>query len=403
MNDHLVTDRALPAASVMPLGGPDKAADGRPDWLRETPGAGWEALAERLGLPAYRGRQVAHWVLRHSVRSFERMTDLPAALRQRLQDETRIGGPLLRLEAASDGVRKVLYGLDDGEGAEAVSLPHPYGRSVCISSQVGCKMACAFCASGLLGFGRNLSAAEIVGQVVALGELVPEEPVRRVVFMGMGEPLDNFDAVVRAARFLTDPSGLGLSQRHITISTSGLAPRVERLMAEGIKVRLAISLHSAQDDVRRSLMPVARAYDLSALADVARRYTMWSGHRVTYEYALIRDVNDTPEALAALKAFLRKAPGHVNLIPLNHVPETGLFRSRPERRRAFCEGLTAAGFPATFRRELGGEIDAACGQLRRRSLGSRIGDGGHSGSHERDARGASQPQERGLGAVRTPA
>ena len=379
------------------------APDPRADWLRELPGEGWEALAERLGLPAYRGRQIRHWALGLSVRTFKEMTDLPRTLRERLDEETRIGGPILAEEAGSDGVRKILYGLDDGEGAEAVSLPHPYGRSVCISSQVGCKMACAFCASGLLGFGRNLSAAEIVGQVVALSALAPEDRVRRVVFMGMGEPLDNLAAVVWAIRFLTDSQGFGLSQRHVTLSTSGLVPRVENFMKEGLKVRLAISLHSAVDEVRRSLMPVARAYDLSALADVARRYTLFSGHRVTYEYALIRDVNDTPQALEALKAFLRKAPGHVNLIPLNHVPETGLLRSRPERRLAFQDGLLSAGFSATFRRELGGEIDAACGQLRRRALGGRVGASGLFGDHDRHAGRPTSRAERGLGPVRTPA
>jgi 23S rRNA (adenine2503-C2)-methyltransferase len=364
---------------------------GVPDWLDCDPEGGYEALARSLGLAPYRGRQVRAWALGKGVLDFLAMTDLPAGVRRGLAERTRLGGRVRAVQRSRDGSAKILYGLADGEAVEAVSLPHPYGRSVCVSSQVGCKMGCAFCASGLGGFGRNLSPGEMVGQVLALMPLAPD-PVRRVVLMGMGEPLDNWEGFVAFCRVLHHPLGLGMSYRHITVSSAGLVPRIERLMREGPPVRLALSLHSAEPDVRRALMPVARAYDLDALADVAVRYTAWSGHRVTYEYALIRDVTDTPAALRALVAFLSRAPGHVNLIPLNRVPETGLERSRPEVAAAFAAALRRAGVRVTFRRELGGEIDAACGQLRRRALAA---DG-----VARHQDGSPQPAERGLGLPR---
>jgi len=363
------------------------AADPRPDWLDRPVGDGFEAMAGELGLPAYRGRQVRAWAYGRHVRAFAQMTDLPLGLRERLDRETRVGGAVEAEQRAQDGTAKILYGLADGDWAEAVSLPHPYGRSVCISSQVGCKMGCAFCASGLAGFGRHLSGGEMVGQVLALAAL-DRDPVRRIVLMGMGEPLDNWDGFMAFCEAAHHPDGLGLSYRHITVSSVGLVPRLHRLIDEGPKVRLAISLHSADPEVRRSIMPVARAYGLDELVEVARRYEDWSGHRVTYEYALIRDVNDTPAALDALLRFLRRAPGHVNLIPLNHVAESGLARSRPEDAARFADGLAAAGVPVTFRRELGSEIDAACGQLRRRAVADR--------RVVRDPGGPSERPERGL-------
>jgi 23S rRNA (adenine2503-C2)-methyltransferase len=362
--------------------------DGRVDWLEQPVDGGYEALAKRLGLPAYRGRQVRGWVFGRAVRDFAAMTDLSRDVRSRLAQETRVGGTVARAQKARDGTAKILYTLADGDVAEAVSLPHPYGRSVCISSQVGCKMGCAFCASGLAGFGRHLTGGEMVGQVLALMPLA-KEPVRRIVLMGMGEPLDNWQGFRTFCDIAHHPAGLALSYRHITVSSVGLVPRLEQLIAEGPPVRLAISLHSAEPDVRRSIMPVARAYGLDRLADVARRYAAWSGHRVTYEYALIRDVNDTPSALDALVAFLAEAPGHVNLIPLNRVDESGLDRSRPEVAAWFAAALRRRGVPCTFRRELGSEIDAACGQLRRRAL---------AGEHlVRQPDRAPERGERGLG------
>lgn len=362
--------------------------DRRTDWLEQPIEGGYEALAGRLGLAPYRGRQVRAWAFGRAVRDFAAMTDLPLGVRARLARESRVGGSVVRAQRARDGTVKILYGLSDGDVAEAVSLPHPYGRSVCISSQVGCKMGCAFCASGLAGFGRHLSGGEMVGQVLSLAPLAPE-PVRSVVLMGMGEPLDNWRGFVTFCEMAHHPAGLGLSYRHITVSSVGLVPRLEQLIAEGPPVRLAISLHSAEPDVRRSIMPVARAYGLDRLADVARRYTAWSGHRVTYEYALIQGVNDTPGALDALVAFLTAAPGHVNLIPLNRVDESGLERSRPEVAAWFAAALKRRGVPCTFRRELGSEIDAACGQLRRRTL---------AGEHlVRQPDRAPERGERGLG------
>ena len=375
----------------MEAGDAARPGAGREDWLEQPVEGGYEALAERLGLPAYRGRQVRAWALGRAVLDFAAMTDLPLALRADLAERTRVGGDVVRVQRAADGTAKILYGLADDDVAEAVSLPHPYGRSVCISSQVGCKMGCRFCASGLGGFGRHLSGGEMLGQVLALTPL-GREPVRRIVLMGMGEPLDNWEGFTAFCAAAHHPAGLGLSYRHITVSSVGLVPRLEQLIAEGPPVRLAISLHSAEPDVRRSIMPVARAYGLDRLADVARRYTAFSGHRVTYEYALIRGVNDTPAALDALVAFLAEAPGHVNLIPLNRVDESGLERSAPEVAAWFAGALRRRGVPCTFRRELGSEIDAACGQLRRRAV---------AGQHlVRQPGRTSEPRERGLGVPR---
>lgn len=347
-----------------------QAAQTLSDWLEQPVDGGYEALAESLGLEPYRGRQVRSWALARAVRDFGAMTDLPLRVRDRLAGATCVGGGVEQAQRARDGTVKILYALRDGDVAEAVSLAHPYGRSACISSQVGCKMGCAFCASGLAGFGRHLSGGEMVGQVLALAPLAPE-PIRRIVLMGMGEPLDNWQGFTAFCAVAHHPAGLGLSYRHITVSSVGLVPRIEQLIAEGPRVRLAISLHSAEPDVRRSIMPVARAHGLDRLADVARRYTAWSGHRVTYEYALIRGVNDTPRALDALGAFLAEAPGHVNLIPLNRVEETGLERTEPEVAAWFAAHLRGRGVPVTFRRELGSEIDAACGQLRRRAMAGK--------------------------------
>jgi 23S rRNA (adenine2503-C2)-methyltransferase len=343
-------------------------------WLMAPIDRGFEALAERLGWPAFRGRQVRAWIYGRGVLDPMAMTDLPERYRRAMAD----GGPLGSVELAqrsADGTVKILYRLADGEAVEAVSLPHPYGRTVCLSSQVGCKMGCAFCASGLLGFTRQLSVGEMVGQVAAVRGVGPD-PLRRAVLMGMGEPMDNWDPVMELVDRLHHPDGFGIGYRHITISTVGLVPAIRRLAREGPPVRLAISLHAATDDLRRTLMPVARAYDLSALADAAAEYARQRGRRVTYEYALIRDVNDTDEAVAALIAFVRRAPGHVNLIPLNRVPETGLERSLDDRARAVRQALVQAGIPVTFRHELGSDIDAACGQLRRRALSGGATDAG---------------------------
>ena len=364
------------------------AVERRADWLEQPVEGGYEALASRLGLEPYRGRQVRAWALGRAVRDFAAMTDLPLALRESLAEATRVGGAVERAQHAADGTVKVLYTLGDDDVAEAVSLPHPYGRTACISSQVGCKMGCRFCASGLSGFGRHLTGGEMIGQVLALTPLARER-IRRVVLMGMGEPLDNWEGFSSFCGTAHHPDGLGLSYRHITVSSVGFVPRIERLIAEGPPVRLAISLHSAESEVRRSIMPIARTYGLDRLAEAARRYTDWSGHRVTYEYALIRDVNDTPKALDALARFVAEAPGHVNLIPLNRVEESGLERSAPEVAAWFADALRRRGIAVTFRRELGSEIDAACGQLRRRAMaGAR---------RARQPDRAAERRERGLG------
>ena len=312
------------------------------------------------------------WLYKKRAGGFEEMSDLPLALRTQLAENFPIGKlDVVRVLGSRDTTRKFLFRLDDGNLIESVLIPASpalYGqksdrRTACVSTQVGCAYGCKFCASGLDGFSRNLRASEIVDQIIAI-ESASGEKVDNIVFMGMGEPLANFDNVMRAIRILNAPWGLGIGARHITVSTSGLAPQIKKLADEPLQIRLAISLHGASDEVRNQIMPVNRRYNLETLLSACDYYVARKKQRLTFEYILIAGVNDTDEQAHLLARHAHRLAAKINLIPYNTVQ--GLPWSRPSQNRQekFLSILHRHGIPATLRREKGGDIDAACGQLR---------------------------------------
>jgi len=356
-----------------------------------------EAFAERAGEPRYRGRQIAHWLYQRGATSFAEMTDLPAALRAHLAEHASVASLSLVTALTADGgdTIKYLLGLADGNTIETVFMRYQDGRrSVCISTQVGCGMGCTFCATGLAGVTRNLSAAEIIDQVILVQRLTGQR-VTNVVFMGMGEPLANYEATLRAVRLLHAPYGLGIGMRHLTVSTVGLVPQIRALALERLQLTLAVSLHAPTDELRSDLVPINRKWPVAELLDASGEYVRQTGRRISFEYVLMEHVNDTPELAAILGDLLRtrvdgavtddgpdagipigESQGevprgglgyafHVNLIPWN--PVYGLQYRRPGRERveAFVRELRARGIPTTVRLERGVEIDAACGQLQR--------------------------------------
>jgi 23S rRNA (adenine2503-C2)-methyltransferase len=334
--------------------------------------AAWCATA---GEPKYRAAQLARWLYAKRAKSFAAMSNLSAALRERLAAEFAFDElEQVRVLGSEDTTRKYLFRLADGALIESVLIPASpalYGepsdrRTLCISTQVGCAYGCKFCASGLDGFARNLGPHEIVGQFLRVEELSGEK-INNIVFMGMGEPLANFANLMKAIAILNAPWGLGLGARHITISTSGLAPQIRQLAEQPLQVRLAVSLHGATDEVRQQIMPVNRKYPVAELLEACAAYTQRKKQRITFEYILIAGVNDRLEDAAALARVVRKVNAKVNCIPYNSVE--GLEWKRPSERRqdAFMAVLENARVPATIRREKGHDIAAACGQLRRQT------------------------------------
>lgn len=322
---------------------------------------------EEWGEPAYRGRQIAHWLYRRFASDWERMSDLPQTLRKRLAEEftlrtTRVA----RRDAAPDGTIKYLLGLPDGERIETVYLPYADRVSVCLSSQVGCPAGCTFCATAQGGLARNLTAGEIVEQVLILQEEHPNRRISHAVFMGMGEPLFNYENVVRSVRLLIRE--VGMSGRNLTLSTVGVVPGILRLAEENLPITLAVSLHAPEDDLRQRLIPTARKWSLEEILRACRAYHEKTKRNLTFEYLLLGGINDHPEQARALAQRLRGLPGNVNLIPFNYVqtPE-GFRRPDPARIAAFRAALEAAGRVTTQRMERGQAIHAACGQLRRAS------------------------------------
>jgi 23S rRNA (adenine2503-C2)-methyltransferase len=325
-----------------------------------------EALAEHLGEPRYRGRQMARWLYVRGVASVDEMVDLPRAFRDRLGRAGRIGYAMVRrAQDASDGsATKLLVAFEDGQTVECVRMRFEDGRrSACLSTQVGCAMGCAFCATGLGGFSRNLSAGEILAQFLLI-RARGRTRLSNVVFMGMGEPLANYDATVRALRVLAAPYGMGMGMRRMTVSTVGLVPQIRRLAAERLQITLAVSLHAPTDALRERLVPVNERYPLQDLLAACRHYVQTTGRRLTFEYVMIDGINDGLPEARALGRLLTGLGGHVNLIPLNPVPGIPLCRPPISRVRVFAAALRSAGIPVTVRIERGGEIQAACGQLR---------------------------------------
>ena len=323
---------------------------------------------KEIGLPGYRSKQVFSW-LSSGARSFEEMTNLPRELRADLADVYEI--PCLSLlrkqESALDGTIKYLWQLPDGESVETVLMRYKHGNSVCISSQVGCRMGCSFCASTIGGKIRDLRASEMLDEVLRTG-LEASAEISNIVLMGIGEPLDNYDNVVRFLRLVNHPDGRNIGMRHISLSTCGIVEGIDKLAELNLQLTLSVSLHAPDDETRSAIMPINRRYGVEELYDACRRYFAKTGRRISFEYAMIRDVNDTPHHAQLLIKKLRGMGAHVNLIRLNYVSERGLLPSTEERVKEFSEQLAAGGVTVTVRRRLGSDIDAACGQLRRGSF-----------------------------------
>ena len=340
-------------------------------YLTELSMAELAELLAQMGQPRYRARQVHAWLTR-GVRPAD-MTDLPRALRERLA-ALPFGAVEIadRRVSARDGTVKYLFSLHDGNLVEGVLMRYHYGNTLCISSQVGCRMGCAFCASTLEGCVRSLHAGEMLGQIAAIERDEGAPPGRRavtnVVLMGSGEPLDNLDNVLRFLRLVTAQEGMRISPRNISVSTCGLVPQMERFTAEAPHVTLSVSLHAHDDETRSRIMPVNRAYPIAGVLRAAREYAAATGRRVVFEYALIRGLNAAEADAVALARLLRGMNCHVNLIPLNPVPERGLPGATRQEAAAFQAWLTREGASATVRREMGTDIEGACGQLRRRVL-----------------------------------
>lgn len=327
-----------------------------------------------VGEPAYRAKQVFSWISRGVFP--EEMTNLPLPLREKLAaGGYRMPRILTRQDSKDGETSKYLFALVDGECVESVLMRHGYGTSLCISSQVGCRMGCAFCASTRAGRVRDLLPSEMIGQIAAAGRDSGER-VDKVVIMGIGEPLDNYENVVKFLRLLNEKDGLGIGLRNVSLSTCGLVPEIKKLADEGLPVTLSVSLHAYSDERRRELMPVARKYPLDALMGACRYYFEKTGRRISFEYTLIAGKNDSPEDARGIVSLLREKmgyPSHVNLILLNEVKETGLRRPAGDMAAKFAEMLVSMGQNATVRRSLGGDIEGACGQLRRTREADRSG------------------------------
>ena len=324
------------------------------------------AVFQELGLPAFRAKQVYSW-LHKGVRSYDEMTNLPKSLRDVLSEKYPIHPPKVvrKQESAKDGTIKYLWQLQDGNCVETVLMRYRYGNTVCISTEVGCRMGCAFCASTIGGLVRRLEPYEMLDEVL-FTQVDSGQTVSHVVLMGIGEPLDNFDNVMRFLELVNSPEGMNISMRHISLSTCGLVPKIDALAQRKLQLSLAISLHGPNDEIRGRLMPVNRAYPMDQLLAACRRYYAATSRRIHFEYAMIDGVNDSEDNAKELLQRLKGLPAHVNMIPLNHVEESPLKPSSRAAVAKFQKILEAGGVTATVRRTLGGDIDASCGQLRRK-------------------------------------
>ncbi|RGC71748.1 23S rRNA (adenine(2503)-C(2))-methyltransferase RlmN [Lachnospiraceae bacterium AM23-2LB] len=329
----------------------------------------YEQLQEELsgiGEKAFRGKQIYEWLHVRLADSFDEMTNLSKALREKLEAQYVIlpVEPAARQESKLDGTNKFLFRLWDGNMVESVLMRYKHGNSVCISSQVGCRMGCRFCASTIDGLERNLSPSEMLGQIYQIQKMIGER-VSNVVIMGTGEPLDNYENFLTFIRLLTDEHGLHISQRNITVSTCGIVPRMYDLAKEKLQITLALSLHGSTQEKRKQLMPVANKYDLQEVLEACDNYFQETGRRITFEYSMVHGVNDTEEDARELSALLKHRNCHLNLIPVNPIKERDF--ERPDRKNAlnFKNKLEKSGINVTIRREMGSDIDGACGQLRR--------------------------------------
>ena len=328
-----------------------------------------KAALAQMGEKPFRAGQLFSWL--HKGARFDEMTNLPLSLREKLK-AVGVDQPVeIREKRVSqlDGTRKFLYALRDGNCVEGVLMRYHYGCTLCLSTQVGCRMGCRFCASTLDGCVRNLTAAEMLGQVQCANRtLSGEERVHNIVLMGSGEPLDNYEQVVRFLRLVSHPEGLNIGLRHISLSTCGLVDQMKRFAQEGLPVTLSLSLHAPNDTIRRQLMPIANRYTIDETLDACRNYIEKTGRRVVFEYALVDGVNASPACAEELSSRLRGMQCHVNLIPLNTVKERNLFGVTEAQVRVFLETLEKRHISATRRREMGDDIEGACGQLRKKVM-----------------------------------
>ena len=323
-------------------------------------------ILKALGQPAFRAKQVYTW-LHKGVRSYDEMTNLPKGLRDQLSETYPINAPTVvrKQESKKDGTIKYLWQLSDGNCVETVLMRYNYGNTVCISTEVGCAMGCAFCASTIGGLVRRLEPFEMLDEVL-FTQIDSGLPISRIVLMGIGEPLDNFDNVLRFLELVNSEAGMNISMRHISLSTCGLIPKIDALAERKLQISLAISLHGPNNEIRSKIMPVNRAYPIEDLLEACRRYFAATGRRIHFEYAMIDGVNDRPEDAKEILRRMKGLPAHFNLIPLNHVEESPLKPSSKAAVAAFQKILEDGGITATVRRTLGGDIDASCGQLRRK-------------------------------------
>ena len=321
----------------------------------------------QLGEKSFRAKQIYQWVHQKLAADFEDMSNLSKALREKLRQQYTLTAlnPVEVKISKIDGTRKYLFRLSDGNVIESVWMQYKHGNSVCISSQVGCRMGCRFCASTLDGLERNLTPSEMLDQIYAITRLT-QERVSNVVVMGTGEPMDNYDNILKFLQLLTDENGLNISQRNVTVSTCGIVPRMRQLADEKLQITLALSLHATTDEKRRKLMPIANRYSIKELMEVCRYYFEQTGRRITFEYSLVGGVNDTEEDAKELIALAKPLCCHINLIPVNPIKERDFVQSDTGHIQAFKNKLESKKIHVTIRREMGRDIDGACGQLRRR-------------------------------------
>lgn len=321
-----------------------------------------------MGEKKFRAEQIFKWIYKEKVKSFDEMTNLSIELREKLKENyTMCNYNILKKQELKDGTKKYLFDVLDGNAIETVLMQYHHGKTVCVSSQIGCKMGCKFCASTGIQFVRNLTAGEIVEQILAVEQDINDK-ISNIVFMGIGEPLDNYDNVIKAIKIMNNPKGLEIGTRHISISTSGLVPRIYDLANEKIQCTLSISLHATTDEKRSSMMPVNNRYNIEELMKACKDYIKITNKRISFEYALAKDNNDNLEDAQRLVDLLKGMLCHVNLIPINKIENGKFSKSTNENILKFRDFLNEHGIVATVRRELGSDIDAACGQLRRKNL-----------------------------------
>ncbi len=321
-----------------------------------------------LGEKQYRAEQIFKWIFKDRVKNFEEMTNLSIELREKLkQNYTICNFKILRKQEASDGTKKYLFDVLDGNAIETVLMQYHYGKTICVSSQIGCKMGCKFCASTGINFIRSLTAGEIVEQIIAVEQDIGEE-ISNIVFMGIGEPLDNYNNVIKAIKIMNNPKGLNIGGRHISISTCGIVPKIYDLANEKLQCTLSISLHATNNEKRSAMMPVNKTYPIEELIKACKNYIKVTNKRISFEYALAKDNNDNLEDAKELVKLLKGKICHVNLIPINKIENGAFLKSTNENIIKFRDYLNKYGIVATIRRELGSDIDAACGQLRRKEM-----------------------------------